>query len=72
MTDQEEEKEGEEKKRLGFYSVLGFRGVAKEIKEKKSGRKILFCVGAYDDCHDYDALSRSCCDEIVLGVTKSS
>lgn len=46
--------------------------MAKERKEKKSGRKILFCVGAYDDCHDYDALSRSCCDEIVLGVTKSS
>ena len=57
------------KKHLGFTSVVGFR-VATHEGHKEKWQKDTACVGVYNDCHEYYALS-SAFNEIVLGVAMS-
>ena len=69
--EEEEEKEGTQKKCLGFTSVVqGLEWRRTKGKRKEKWQKETACVGAYDDCHEYYALS-SAFNEIVLGVTMS-
>ena len=60
---EEEEKEGTQKS-------LGFRDEREGNKTKEKWQKDTACVGAYNDCHEYYALS-SAFNEIVLGVAMS-
>jgi len=72
--EEEEEKEGTQKKRLGFTSVVGFRVATHEgNKKRKVAERDCGCVGAYkNDCHEYYALSSGAFnDEVVLFVTMS-
>ena len=66
---EEEEKEGTQKS-LGFNFVLGFRDEREGNKTKEKWQKDTACVGVYNDCHEYYALS-SAFNEIVLGVAMS-
>ena len=73
--EEEEEKEGTQKKRLGFTSVVGFRVATHDGKKKrKVAERDCGCVGAYkNDCHEYYALSSGAFnDEIVLFVKYTS